>query len=156
MLASTGGGITGILLRYWYNSSLKLKMHYNWDTPCSTRYLFTLQLPHAQKISHWRHHQFYSGSPSVSDRLVLPTNSRVLKMMKSITVCILIASCAVVQPEESILIGVSGGILSMLTPYLMDKIKINVPVGAFSVHGVSGFWVSQMKPNCQTTICIEQ
>ncbi|ELT98791.1 hypothetical protein CAPTEDRAFT_22997, partial [Capitella teleta] len=49
-------------------------------------------------------------------------------------------SCAVVNPAEGILIGVIGGFICMMMGRLMERIKVDDPVGAFPVHGIGGLW----------------
>ncbi len=53
-----------------------------------------------------------------------------------------LAGCAVVRPWESIIIGATGGIVSILGTLLFDHMQIDDPVGAISVHGLAGIWVS--------------
>ncbi|MFP5505324.1 MAG: ammonium transporter [Gammaproteobacteria bacterium] len=43
-------------------------------------------------------------------------------------------------PLLSTVIGAIGGVLVVLSILLMDKLKIDDPVGAISVHGVVGMW----------------
>jgi len=43
-------------------------------------------------------------------------------------------------PLAATLIGAAGGVLVVLSILLMDKFKIDDPVGAISVHGVVGLW----------------
>ncbi len=50
------------------------------------------------------------------------------------------APCATVTPAGSILIGLIAGVLVMYSVLFFDKIKIDDPVGAISVHGVCGAW----------------
>jgi len=50
------------------------------------------------------------------------------------------AGCANVTPGYSIIIGLVAGILVVLSVQFFDKIKIDDPVGAISVHGVNGAW----------------
>ena len=50
--------------------------------------------------------------------------------------------CAVVRPWEAIVIGALGGGLAILSIFVLDKLKIDDPVGASSVHGTCGAWVS--------------
>jgi len=51
------------------------------------------------------------------------------------------APCAFVNAPCAVLIGVIAGILVILSYNFVDtKLKIDDPVGAFSVHGVCGFW----------------
>lgn len=44
------------------------------------------------------------------------------------------------SPLESTIIGAVGGILVVFAIVLLDKLKIDDPVGAISVHGVVGMW----------------
>ncbi len=50
------------------------------------------------------------------------------------------AGCANVSPTSSILIGAIAGVLVVFSVLFFDKIKIDDPVGAISVHGVNGAW----------------
>ncbi len=50
------------------------------------------------------------------------------------------AGCANVSPASSIAIGAIAGILVVLSVLFFDKIKVDDPVGAVSVHGVCGAW----------------
>ena len=50
------------------------------------------------------------------------------------------AGCANVTPGSAILIGLLGGILVVFAVLFFDKIKVDDPVGAVSVHGVCGAW----------------
>jgi Amt family ammonium transporter len=50
------------------------------------------------------------------------------------------APCAFVSVESSLLIGAIGGILVVPAVILFDKLKIDDPVGALSVHLVNGIW----------------
>ena len=50
------------------------------------------------------------------------------------------APCANVSPFGAILIGLLGGFLVVLSVLFFDKIKVDDPVGAISVHGVCGAW----------------
>ena len=43
-------------------------------------------------------------------------------------------------PELATLIGAIGGVLVVFSIITMDKLKIDDPVGAISVHGVVGVW----------------
>ena len=38
--------------------------------------------------------------------------------------------------------GASGGLVAILSTIFFDKIKVDDPVGAVSVHGTTGIWVS--------------
>jgi Amt family ammonium transporter len=44
------------------------------------------------------------------------------------------------DPVVSTLIGAVGGVLVVFAILALDKVKIDDPVGAISVHGVVGFW----------------
>jgi len=50
------------------------------------------------------------------------------------------AGCANVTPGSAILIGLIGGTLVVFSVLFFDKMKIDDPVGAVSVHGVCGAW----------------
>ncbi len=50
------------------------------------------------------------------------------------------ASCAFVDPLASIAIGAIGGILVVSGVVLLDKMRIDDPVGAVPVHGLNGVW----------------
>ncbi len=50
------------------------------------------------------------------------------------------AGCANVTPGSSIIIGAIAGVLVVLAVLFFDKIQIDDPVGAISVHGVCGAW----------------
>ncbi len=50
------------------------------------------------------------------------------------------APCASVSPTSSIIIGALAGVIVVLSVLFFDKIKIDDPVGAISVHGVCGAW----------------
>jgi Amt family ammonium transporter len=50
------------------------------------------------------------------------------------------AGCANVTPGSSIIIGTVAGVLVVVSVLFIDKIGIDDPVGAVSVHGVNGAW----------------
>ncbi len=50
------------------------------------------------------------------------------------------AGCANVAPGSAILIGAAAGVLVFLAVLFFDKIRVDDPVGAVSVHGVCGAW----------------
>ena len=50
------------------------------------------------------------------------------------------AGCANVSPSSSVLIGLIAGILVVFSVLFFDRIKVDDPVGAISVHGVCGAW----------------
>lgn len=51
------------------------------------------------------------------------------------------ASCAFVEPWAAVIIGAIAGTLMVFSYVFFDRVvKIDDPVGAFSVHGVAGIW----------------
>jgi Amt family ammonium transporter len=50
------------------------------------------------------------------------------------------AGCANVSPSSSIIIGLVAGVLVVFAVLFFDRIKVDDPVGAVSVHGVCGAW----------------
>jgi Amt family ammonium transporter len=50
------------------------------------------------------------------------------------------APCANVSPLSAVFIGAVGGILVVLAVLFFDKVRVDDPVGAISVHGVCGAW----------------
>jgi Amt family ammonium transporter len=50
------------------------------------------------------------------------------------------APCGAVTPLASALIGAIAGVLVVGSVLFFDKVKIDDPVGAVSVHGICGFW----------------
>ncbi|MBE9581665.1 MAG: ammonium transporter [Proteobacteria bacterium] len=48
--------------------------------------------------------------------------------------------CATVTPFSSVIIGAVAGVLVVLAVLFFDRIKVDDPVGAISVHGVNGAW----------------
>jgi Amt family ammonium transporter len=48
--------------------------------------------------------------------------------------------CATVTPGSAIIIGAIAGVLVMFSVLFFDKIRVDDPVGAISVHGVCGAW----------------
>ncbi|GAB4295463.1 MAG: ammonium transporter [Desulfuromonadia bacterium] len=50
------------------------------------------------------------------------------------------AGCANVSPLSSVIIGLIAGLLVVLSVMFFDRIKVDDPVGAVSVHGVCGAW----------------
>jgi Amt family ammonium transporter len=50
------------------------------------------------------------------------------------------AGCANVSPLSAVIIGAIGGVLVVLSVLFFDRIKVDDPVGAISVHGVNGAW----------------
>ena len=50
------------------------------------------------------------------------------------------ANCDRVSQVESLIIGVVGGVLVVMGVLLLEKLKIDDPVGAWPVHGLCGVW----------------
>ena len=50
------------------------------------------------------------------------------------------AGADAVEPWFAVLMGAIGGIIVVFSILILDKIKIDDPVGAISVHGVVGIW----------------
>jgi Amt family ammonium transporter len=50
------------------------------------------------------------------------------------------AGCANVSPLSSVIIGLIAGVLVVYSVMFFDKIRVDDPVGAVSVHGVCGAW----------------
>jgi ammonium transporter, Amt family len=50
------------------------------------------------------------------------------------------APCGAVNAGMSVVIGAVGGTLVVFSIILLDRIKVDDPVGAVSVHGVCGLW----------------
>ncbi|MEZ4667128.1 MAG: ammonium transporter [Anaerolineae bacterium] len=50
------------------------------------------------------------------------------------------APCAFVEPWAAVVIGLVAGILVILAADVVEKIKVDDPVGAFAVHGANGIW----------------
>ena len=50
------------------------------------------------------------------------------------------APCAFVTPSAALLIGVIAGVLTYYGVELMERLRIDDPVGAFAVHGISGIF----------------
>jgi Amt family ammonium transporter len=50
------------------------------------------------------------------------------------------APCAAVTPGASLVIGAVGGVIVVLGTLLLDRIRVDDPVGAFPVHGMNGIW----------------
>ena len=48
--------------------------------------------------------------------------------------------CATVTPMSAIIIGAAAGVLVVLSVLFFDRIRVDDPVGAISVHGVCGAW----------------
>ncbi|MFL2912347.1 MAG: ammonium transporter [Opitutales bacterium] len=50
------------------------------------------------------------------------------------------ANCDVVSVSDSLIIGFISGVIVVISIIGLDKVKIDDPVGAISVHGVCGIW----------------
>ncbi|KAK4294579.1 hypothetical protein Pmani_032810 [Petrolisthes manimaculis] len=50
------------------------------------------------------------------------------------------AGCALFTTWEALIIGIVGGLISVIGMPLFDKLHIDDPVGATSVHGICGIW----------------
>ncbi len=50
------------------------------------------------------------------------------------------AGCDIISPSMAVLTGLIGGIIVVSAVRFFDKLKIDDPVGAISVHGVCGAW----------------
>ncbi|XP_071964874.1 putative ammonium transporter 2 [Antedon mediterranea] len=50
------------------------------------------------------------------------------------------AFCALCRPYEGIIIGAVGALIACCGSVLMEKLKIDDPVGVFPVHGLSAIW----------------
>ncbi len=50
------------------------------------------------------------------------------------------ANCDCVTNNESLIIGAVAGVLVLAAIMMLDKLRIDDPVGAFPVHGVCGIW----------------
>ena len=50
------------------------------------------------------------------------------------------ANADIVSPMGSLIIGLIAGIIVVLSVIFFDKLKIDDPVGAISVHGICGIW----------------
>ncbi|WP_059104202.1 ammonium transporter [Shouchella shacheensis] len=50
------------------------------------------------------------------------------------------ASCAFVDPWAAVVIGAIGGMIVVFSMKMFDKLKIDDPIFALSVHGIAGIW----------------
>ena len=50
------------------------------------------------------------------------------------------AGCADIEPWAAVIIGLTSGVIVILSIRLLDRLEIDDPVGAVSVHGVCGAW----------------
>jgi len=48
--------------------------------------------------------------------------------------------CATVSPTSSVIIGAIAGVLVVFSVLFFERIRVDDPVGAISVHGVNGAW----------------
>lgn len=46
-----------------------------------------------------------------------------------------------IHPWEALIVGAIGGALAILSCHILDRLRIDDPVGASSVHGACGVWV---------------
>lgn len=51
------------------------------------------------------------------------------------------AGCAVIRPWEAVITGIIGGMFPVIGVRILNKLKVDDPVGAISVHGICGIWV---------------
>jgi Amt family ammonium transporter len=50
------------------------------------------------------------------------------------------AGCNVVSPDSALIIGFIAGTIVDIAVVVVDKMKVDDPVGAVAVHGVNGFF----------------
>ena len=50
------------------------------------------------------------------------------------------APCATVSPLSAVIIGAVAGVLVVMSVMFFERIRVDDPVGAISVHGVNGAW----------------
>jgi Amt family ammonium transporter len=50
------------------------------------------------------------------------------------------AGADVVSPNAAMMIGLLAGVLVVLSINMFDKLRVDDPVGAISVHGICGVW----------------
>jgi Amt family ammonium transporter len=50
------------------------------------------------------------------------------------------AACAFVAPWAAVLIGFVAGFIAVMGSLLVEKLRVDDPVGAIAVHGMSGVW----------------
>ncbi|TNE72126.1 ammonium transporter [bacterium] len=73
---------------------------------------------------------FHSGKPDLGYTL-----NGALAGLVAIT-----APCAVVSPGSAFIIGTVGGVIMYFGTLLLEKAKVDDPVGAIPVHGMAGTW----------------
>lgn len=79
--------------------------------------------------------QLLTTRPVCKEYDVMAPLNGILSGLVSIT-----AGCNVVSPEGSIGIGVIGGLVYSLSSIALQKLRIDDPLDAFSVHGACGIW----------------
>ncbi len=50
------------------------------------------------------------------------------------------AGCDALAPQWAIVAGLAGGVLCVISVVMFDKLRVDDPVGAISVHGMCGAW----------------
>ena len=60
--------------------------------------------------------------------------------MKTLSLFLILAVLGTPAPVQATLIGGVGGLLVVASIVTLDKLRIDDPVGAISVHGVVGIW----------------
>lgn len=50
------------------------------------------------------------------------------------------AGCNVIGPAESVVVGMVGGVLVVEGVFLLERLRIDDPVGAIAVHGINGIF----------------
>ncbi|BCU81953.1 ammonium transporter [Polycladomyces abyssicola] len=50
------------------------------------------------------------------------------------------AACAFVEPWAAVVIGAVAGAMSVWTAAVLERMGVDDPIGAFSVHGLAGVW----------------
>jgi Amt family ammonium transporter len=50
------------------------------------------------------------------------------------------APCAFVEPWAAVVIGLAAGVLVVVSVFAFERIRVDDPVGAISVHGAAGVW----------------
>ncbi len=50
------------------------------------------------------------------------------------------AGCNVLSPNSAIIVGLIAGVLVDVAVMMIDRMKIDDPVGAIAVHGINGLW----------------
>jgi Amt family ammonium transporter len=89
------------------------------------------------------------GKPDLSMGL-----NGILAGLVSITAC-----CDCMTYEMSMVVGGIGGVIVIFATLMMDKLRIDDPVGAFPVHGMCGIWACLaigILPNAHTTASVAE